>query len=87
MLSIYYNFKIKDSISLLLIEDLFEKVFNKLRLALREKIDDTIIFTFIIIKTRYNLKHLSLYLKLENKIFLILYHKYSILNLTNKKLF
>ena len=58
-----------------------------LRLALKKKIDNTIIFTFIIIKTRYDLKYLSLYFKLENKIFLKLYYEYFILNLTNKKLF
>ena len=63
---IYYDFRVKDSISLLLIEDLSKKAFNKLRLILRKEINDTIIFIFIITKTRYNLKYLLLYFKLKD---------------------
>ena len=63
-----------------------KKVFNKLRLVKREQANDVIIFVSIIIKARYDLKHLTLNLKENNKVFLKLYYKYVILELINRKL-
>ena len=71
--------------------DLFVKVFNKLRFIKREKINDVIIFTFIIIKARYNVKHLTLNLKKKktkfflNYIMIILFLNYRIKNYYNKE--
>ena len=39
----------------------------------RKEADNAIIFTFIIIKVRYNLKYLAINFKKEDKIFLKLY--------------
>ena len=64
-----------------------EKVFDKLRLVKREQANDVIAFISIIIKARYDLKHLTLNLKENNKVFLKLHHKYVILELINRKLF
>ena len=83
---ICYKFKVKDSTSLLFAEDLFAEIFNKLRLVLKKETNDVITFAFIIIKTRYDLKHLLLYFKTEDKAFLKLYYKYFILGFTNRKL-
>ena len=84
---IYYKFKIANAISLLLIAlDLSKKVFSKLRLAKREKVDNAIAFINIFIKTRYDLRYLLLNLKIEDKVFLKLYYRYSILKLKNRKL-
>ena len=41
----------------------FIEVFNKLRLAKREKIDNIIIFAFILIKERYDSKYLTIIFK------------------------
>ena len=84
---IYYKFKIQNFINLLFVENLFAKIFNKFRLILKKEINDVIIFIFIIIKIRYDLKYLSLYFKTKNEFFFKLYYKYFILNFTNQKLF
>ena len=77
----------KNFISILFINDLKDaKVFNKLRLIKREKIDNIIIFVAIFIKVRYDFKYLILNLKKNDKIYLKLYHEYSILDLINRKL-
>ena len=66
--------------------NLFEKVFNKFRFIKREKTNDVITFAFIIIKTRYDFKHLFLNFKKENEIYFNLYHEYFISELSNRKL-
>ena len=66
--------------------NLFEKIFNKLRFIKKEKTNDVITFAFIIIKIRYDFKHLTLNLKKRKKVYFKLYHEYFILNLSNKKL-
>ena len=77
----------KNLISILLINDLKDtKVFNKLRLVKREKIDNIIIFIAIFIKARYDFKYLILNLKKDDEIHLKLYHEYLISNLINRKL-
>lgn len=60
-----YEFKINEIINILFVKllDLFEEIFNKLRLVKREKIDDIIVFIIIIIKTRYDSKHFAFNLK------------------------
>ena len=63
---------------------IFIKVFYKLYLIKREEVDNIIIFLFIIIKVKYDIKYLTLNLKEEDNIFLRLYYKYSFLNLLNK---
>ena len=42
---------------------IFAKVFNKLRLIKREKVDDIIIYIFVFIKERYDIKYLSIIFK------------------------
>ena len=83
-----YGFKVQNAISILLVSDsdLSEDTFHQLRLAKREETDDAIIFASIIMKARYNAKHLALNLKEENSIFLRLHYGYSISGLTNRKL-
>ena len=79
----------KNFISILLIDNLvFEdiEVFNKLRLIKRKKIDNTIIFIAIFIKTKYDFKYLVLSLKKDDEVYLKLYHEYFISNLINRKL-
>ena len=79
----------KNLISILFINNfVFEdiKVFNKLYLIKREKIDNIIIFIAIFIKVRYDFKYLTLNFKEDDKIYLKLYHEYLISNLINRKL-
>ena len=84
---LYYKFKVNDTISILLEDSLLlEKVFYKLRLIKREKVDDAIAFASIIIKLRYNAKYLVINFKKGDKVFLKLYYKYSISKLFNRKL-
>ena len=45
-----------------------------------------IVFTFIIIKVRYDLKYLVINFKKGDKVFLKLYYRYKILKLINRKL-
>ena len=71
---------------MLLISDVSEKVFDKLRLVKREQADDAIVFTSIIIKARYDLKYLTLNLKEGDEAFLKLHHEYVIPELINRKL-
>ena len=47
---IYYDFKVKDFINLLFVEDLFKKKINKFQLILKKEIDNVMIFIFIITK-------------------------------------
>ena len=80
-------FKFNDSISILLSNLLlFEKVFYKLRLIKREKVNDAIAFASTIINLRYNIKYLIINLKKGNKVFLKLYYRYLISRLSNRKL-
>ena len=86
---IYYDFRVKNFISILFVDNLvFEdiKVFSKLRLVKREKVDNIIIFITIFIKVKYDFKYLTLSLKKDNEIHLKLYHEYLISNLINRKL-
>ena len=76
MLLIYYYLRIQ----------LYLRNFLINFILLKKKIDNIIIFTFFIIKIKYNSKHLALNLKKKKKIYLKLYYNYSILNLFNKKL-
>ena len=62
------------------------KVFYKLYLIKREEADNTIAFSSIIIKVRYDTKYLALNLKKGDDVFLRLYYEYSILDLLNRKL-
>ena len=48
---------------LLINPSMFAEAFNKLRLIKREKIDDIITFTFILIKAKYDTKHLTIIIK------------------------
>lgn len=43
----------------MLVFDLFEKFSNKFRLIKREKTNNVIIFVYIIIKIKYNVKYLA----------------------------
>ena len=66
----------KNFISILLIDNLvFEdiKVFNKLRLIKREKIDNITIFIAIFIKIKYDFKYLIINLKKSDEIYLKLH--------------
>ena len=84
---ICYKFKIANVISLLLVVlDLFKKVFSKLRLAKRKKTNNVIVFINIFIKARYDARYRSLNLRVDNKIFLKLHYEYLISNLENRKL-
>ena len=81
----------KNLISILLVDDLIfgdenAKVFDKLRLVKREKVDNTLAFAVVFIKIRYNFKYLALNLKKDNEIYLKLYHEYLISSLANRKL-
>ena len=80
---ICYNFKIRNFINLLFVENLFAKVFDKFRLVLKKKVDNIIIFVLIIMKIRYDLRYLSLYFKIKNEFFFKLYYDYFILNFIN----
>ena len=81
-----YEFRVRDIINILLTSDVSKKVFDKLRLVKREQANDVIIFVFIIMKARYDLKYLTLNLKEGDKVFLKLYYEYVILELANRKL-
>ena len=83
-----YGFRVNDVITMLLTDpsDLSEKVFRKLRLAKREKADDVMTFVSIIMKVRYDLKHLNVNLKEGDEAFLRLHNEYFILGLSNRKL-
>ena len=63
-----------------------KKVFRKLRLIKRKKVDNAITFASIIIKLRYDVKYLVINLKIGNEVFLGLYYRYSISGLFNRKL-
>ena len=79
----------KNLISILLIDNfVFEntKVFRKLHLIKREKIDNIIIFIAIFIKVRYDFKYLTLAPKKDDEIYFKLYYEYLISNLINRKL-
>ena len=67
--------------------NLFKKTFNKLYLIKREKINNVITFINVVIKIKYNVKHLIFTFKKENEIYFKLYYKYSILKLLNRKSF
>ena len=71
----------------MLASNLFKKTFNKLRLIKREKINNVMIFANIVIKVKYNVKHLTFTFKKEDEIHFKLHYKYSILRLSNRKLF
>ena len=79
-----YNFYIKNTLNLFI--DLLLKNFNYLYLIKREKVDNAIIFTNIIVKRRYNNKYLTINIKKGFLIYLQLYYNYIILDV-NSKLF
>ena len=83
-----YGFRVNDAIIMLLADpsDLSEKAFRKLRLAKREEADNVMIFASIIMKARYDLKHLNVNLKEGDEVFLRLHNEYSIPGLSNRKL-
>ena len=66
--------------------DLSEKAFRKLRLIKREEANDVMIFASIIMKARYDLKHLNVNLKKGDEVFLRLHNEYFIPDLSNRKL-
>ena len=67
---------------------IFIEIFNKLRLIKREKINNVMIFVNVVIKIKYNVKHLTFTLKKKYiYIYFKLYYKYSISKLSNRKLF
>ena len=83
-----YGFRVNDAITMLLTDpsDLSEKAFRKLRLAKREETDDAMTFVSIIMKARYDSKHLNVNLKKGDEAFLRLHNGYSIPGLSNRKL-
>ena len=82
-----YKFRVNDTISILLKDSLLpKKVFRKLYLIKRKKADDAIAFASTIIKVRYNAKYLAINFKEGNEVFFKLYYRYSILELSNRKL-
>lgn len=88
---ICYGFKVADASSLLLASDssqgaLSKEAFDKLRLAKREEADDAMAFASIIMKARYDARHLPLVLKEGDQVFLKLHDGYSIPGLANRKL-
>ena len=85
---LYYGFRVNDVITMLLADpsDLSKKVFRKLRLIKKEKADNVIIFTSIIMKARYDSKHLNVNLKEGDEVFLRLHNEYFIFDLSNRKL-
>ena len=66
--------------------DLSEEAFRKLRLAKREEADNAMAFASIIMKARYDSKHLNVNLKKGDEAFLRLHNGYSIPGLSNRKL-
>lgn len=66
---------------------MFVEVFSKLRLVKREKADNVMAFANVVIKIRYDVKHLAFIFKKKDKIYFKLYHEYSISELLNRKLF
>ena len=68
------------------LSDLSKKVFRKLRLVKREEANDVMIFISIIMKARYDSKHLNVNLKKGDEAFLRLHNEYFILDLSNRKL-
>lgn len=88
---ICYGFKVADATSLLLASDssqgaLSAEAFDKLRLAKREEADDAMAFASVIMKARYDARHLPLNLKEGDQVFLKLHDGYSIPGLANRKL-
>lgn len=88
---ICYGFKVADATSLLLASDssqgaMSAEAFSKLRLAKREEADDAIAFASIIMKARYDARHLPLDLNEGDQVFLKLHDGYSIPGLANRKL-
>ena len=82
-----YDFKILDATSLLLVDSTLSiEAFDKLRLIKREEADDVIVFAFVFIKVRYDVKHLAIDLKKDNEVFLRLHQGYFIPSLFNRKL-
>ena len=82
-----YRFRVNDATSMLLRDpELSEEAFHKLRLAKREEADDAMAFAAVLMKARYDAKHLILNLKEGDEVFLKLHHGYSIPGLANRKL-
>ena len=67
--------------------DLFKEIFNKLRLIKREKINNIMTFANVVIKVKYNIKHLIFIFKKKDEMHFKLYYNYFILSLSNRKFF
>ena len=80
-----YEFKMNNTIDILI--DLLSKDYSRLRLIKREKIEAIIIFANVLSKARYDRAHKSIQIKASDKIYLRLYQRYIIFNLSNHKLF
>ena len=82
-----YGFKVNDATSMLLKDpELSEEAFHKLRLGKREEADDAMAFAAVLMKARYDARHLPLNLKEGDEVFLKLHQGYSIPGLANRKL-
>ena len=81
-----YEFKMRDIIKML--ANLFSKNFNRLRFIKREKAKIAITFVNALNKVKYDLYYKIITFVIETKfmIYLQLHQKYTISNLTNKKL-
>ena len=69
-----------------LLIDLLLKDLDQFKLIKRKKTNDTIAFTNIIAKTRYNNKYLSIKIKKRLLIYLRLYYRYLISKVNSKLL-
>ena len=86
---IIYEFKIRNCLSSLnntSDTDISSKALSEMRLLYRKKIADAISFANASMKIYYDVKHVSLLLKSENKTYLRLHKKYSLSNNHSKKL-
>ena len=79
-----YGFRVNDNLSLL--EDLPAEDYDRLRAIKRDAADEAIAFANAVLKTRYDKKHIALYLKEGSYVYLKLHYGYKIPGLTNRKL-
>ena len=80
-----YDFKINDIVEALL--NLSKKDFARLRLIKREKAKTAMIFVNVVNKIKYDQFHCSIKLQSKSITYLRLHQRYTILDLSNKKLF
>ena len=82
---INYEFKIRETLSNLIIEKKIVDLFAQ-RLKYRRETIDVTIFVNIKAKIYYDARHVSLMLKIENYAYLRLHHDYQLLDRFNKKI-